>query len=557
MDGADILVGGVGNDKYVFESESEFYNSKDYTDSSYITNPITGYTTITGGIEFNVDTVDDEDGNGEIILKTDNGAFKLDGGIYAGTDDFGDKYYIDENDNLYDLDSGSNTLLINDSIKVVDFSDGDLGINLKNSELSINNVLIGSPASASITGSSTNDFLYGGIGDDKLLGGDGDDLLCGAVGNDVLIGGSGNNILRGGQGVDAYVINSNEGNNTIIDSDHCGYIVYDGKVLSEAIKIENSDYYNDLYGNEYKLDGSNLIINNSTVIQNFVNGSLGMVLRNSDDENDKKPTLDETVIVRIDPVVLDLNKDGIINSLSIEQSNMYFDMDGDGMAEKVSWISSEDGVLVYDRDGNGIIDNISNLFGSSDVDGFTELQEVADSNSDGIIDANDELFDSLKVWQDLNLDGRAQDDELKTLTELGITSISTIGKESYIHTKDNIISQISQYTDANGNANLAVDMEIATDNSSNVLVGDFTPDYDVLALPMLKGWGDVTDTYVSYTENSDLKNYASELMQITNIYELNSKFDKFINLWTGLEEVKNDQGIEDHTNYINIDICQK
>jgi flagellar biosynthesis regulator FlaF len=47
-----------------------------------------------------------------------------------------------------------------------------------------------------------------------------------------------------------------------------------------------------------------------------------------------------------------------------------------------------------------------------------------DSNQDGVMDANDAVFANLRVWQDLNQDGISQPNELKTLSELSITSIS-------------------------------------------------------------------------------------------------------------------------------------
>src|SRR5262249_20451529 len=103
-------------------------------------------------------------------------------------------------------------------------------------------------------------------------------------------------------------------------------------------------------------------------------------------------------IRRRDPLVFDLNHDGQINTTGLADSDVFFDLDGDGFAEKVGWVSADDGILAFDRNGNGFIENIDEVFGSTGIDGFTELAQIADANKDGVIDANDPLFSQLQVW---------------------------------------------------------------------------------------------------------------------------------------------------------------
>ncbi len=64
-----------------------------------------------------------------------------------------------------------------------------------------------------------------------------------------------------------------------------------------------------------------------------------------------------------------------------------------------------------DKNNNGRVDDISELFGSDRQSGFAELG-LYDSNRDGKIDAFDEVFRNLKVWQDRDGDGRTDAGEL-------------------------------------------------------------------------------------------------------------------------------------------------
>jgi hypothetical protein len=121
------------------------------------------------------------------------------------------------------------------------------------------------------------------------------------------------------------------------------------------------------------------------------------------------------------------------------------------------WLKGDDGFLVLDRNGNGTIDNGGELFGDNTklgngvnaTDGFAALADV-DTNYDHIIDVNDGIFPLLKVWQDLNQDGISQANELKTLTELGITALATTGIKAGQTQNGNLISLTGTYNNSTG-----------------------------------------------------------------------------------------------------------
>ena len=109
-----------------------------------------------------------------------------------------------------------------------------------------------------------------------------------------------------------------------------------------------------------------------------------------------------------------------------DKSGVFFDMDATGTVNGVSWIGPTDGFLARDRNGNGEIDDASELFSSvTDSESRTGFEALAafDTDGNGRIDADDDVFDTLLVWQDLNSDGHAQPGELQPLAHYNIIAL--------------------------------------------------------------------------------------------------------------------------------------
>ena len=141
------------------------------------------------------------------------------------------------------------------------------------------------------------------------------------------------------------------------------------------------------------------------------------------------------------PIIVDTARDGY--HLTSADDGVLFDLNGDGIPERVAWTrpDSDDAFLALDRNNNGRIDDGSELFGNhtpvygdrSDVTTmngfealkFTEGPSWGTSYAEGRIDSRDAVFSRLLLWRDRNHNGISEPDELMPLVDGGIRWIST------------------------------------------------------------------------------------------------------------------------------------
>jgi hypothetical protein len=159
---------------------------------------------------------------------------------------------------------------------------------------------------------------------------------------------------------------------------------------------------------------------------------------------------------RRDPLTFDLDGDGL-ETVGTATSSVYFDHDADGVKTRTGWVAADDGLLVLDRNGNGTIDNGTELFGDATPmsaaagggrarDGFVALRQQ-DTNSDGVVNANDANWANLRIWQDANQDGISQAAELRTLASLNISGINvTPTSNSQVLPDGNRIADLGTFT---------------------------------------------------------------------------------------------------------------
>lgn len=138
------------------------------------------------------------------------------------------------------------------------------------------------------------------------------------------------------------------------------------------------------------------------------------------------------------PLVLDLGGRGVRLT---KPTGDLFDIDGDGKRDEISWVVSDDTpFLVRDGNGNGVVDGVDEMFGNAtrpaplstaaraSRDGFEALalwdRAELGGSGDGVVDASDGVWSTLRLWFDRNHDGRTDPGELETLEAHGVRALS-------------------------------------------------------------------------------------------------------------------------------------
>ena len=240
-----------------------------------------------------------------------------------------------------------------------------------------------------------------------------------------------------------------------------------------------------------------------------------------------------------DPLVLDLNGDGF-NLVAEDASSAYFEFDSDGFGEHAGWVRGTDGFLVRDANANGKIDNVTEMFGNESTGGFDMLAGY-DANLDGKIDASDGVFSSLAVWQDYNQNGVTDAGELKSLSELGIVSISLSHGAPSTSTVigGNTISQVGSFTRADGSTGGIADVLLGLNETNSRWLGDNSISTAAAALPQLAGFGEIKDLRVAMTGDAVLTGLVQDyvVLQTSDLGALEAGAEDILYRWAGVDGV--------------------
>ncbi len=134
------------------------------------------------------------------------------------------------------------------------------------------------------------------------------------------------------------------------------------------------------------------------------------------------------------PLLINLKNDSPQYHLTSATDGVLFDVDGDGVMERIAWTKADSPIafLTLDTNSNGVVDDGKDLFGTATVrrdgtrakNGFDALSDF-DDNRDGRIDSNDAVYARLRAWIDSNHNGRSEPSELFPLPAVDVMAIST------------------------------------------------------------------------------------------------------------------------------------
>ena len=315
-----------------------------------------------------------------------------------------------------------------------------------------------------ITGNGAANVIWGGNGNDILRGGDGNDSLVGDAGDDVLSGGAGNDTINGSGGTDTVDYSYATANLTVSLAITAAQTVAAGDV-DTITNVENltggsgndtltgttaantirggdgDDVINAGRGNDVINGGAGfdkaIFAGVSTTYSLTTSGGIVSIVDNATgaDGNDGTDQLvgieqlvfKNNVTVNISsPIILDLDGNGV-TTLSANESDARYDMDGDGLADDTSWMGTGEGMLFLDRNGDGTLTNAGEFSFVNDVPGASsDLAGLRafDTNGDGILSESDTRFTEFRIWRDEDGNGIAEDSEITTLALSGIQSIN-------------------------------------------------------------------------------------------------------------------------------------
>ncbi|WP_349306750.1 calcium-binding protein, partial [Chitinivorax sp. B] len=449
-----------------------------------------------------------------------------------------------------------------------------------------NDTLHGRDGADSLDGGAEDDELWGGNDNDSLIGGAGKDYLNGENDDDTLIGGAGDDELvginwrdltvagkdrmEGGAGFDTY---HTGGWDTIMDTDGKGEVNFNGYALNGGRAKPNATgiYYSWNNDVRYEWQGGVLkayIKDQFLTFESWKNGDLGIWLRNNKPSDPPPPSAPPKPVLPFpfdpakipppvnnafndavnprqrDPLVLDLDGDGIESIGATEARTVIFDHNRDSIQAGSGWLKPDDAFVVLDRNGNGTIDDGGELFGVDTIlsnggkasSGFAALADL-DSNHDGRFNHLDDRYGQVKLWRDLNTDGISQGNELTSLADAGIATINLNAKQDRVDLRNgNVSTSVGSFVKTDGTSGQAYNLEL----QDNPFYRHFNDRLDLseraVGLPNIRGAGGVRDLREAATQSSTLADKVQAYSQLTDRRAQRAALAALLDAWAATAE---------------------
>ncbi|MDT0604730.1 hypothetical protein [Thalassotalea castellviae] len=210
-------------------------------------------------------------------------------------------------------------------------------------------------------------------------------------------------------------VNSSESEQVNID----GIPFYSSDLLKVEQWQHRSQSLNYQMNGEFNINGQHLKMDYSFAIST---------------EQTSYSSIEMTAAALKDPLVVQFGK----RSIGEIKDHHSFDINRDGNLDNLPVFSGDVGYLVYDKNQNLKADDGSELFGPQTGHGFNELAEL-DSNGNGFIDNEDEVFEHLYLWQP------EKSNNMLSLSDANILAINTSAIDtpfSFYDTQGNIMAEM-------------------------------------------------------------------------------------------------------------------
>ncbi len=153
-----------------------------------------------------------------------------------------------------------------------------------------------------------------------------------------------------------------------------------------------------------------------------------------------------------------------------------------------------------------------------------------DSNGDGIIDENDDIFNQLLLWVDSNGDGITGEGELKHLSDFGIAGINLNYKNEPIETGTEArIGNVATFVYKNGSVGSIGELWVSVDLLDTVDKSNVNISEEIKLLPNIRSFGKIYSLHTSMVndETGILKNLVENF--IVEISKEKRKFIQWVN----------------------------